>query len=381
MRIALIRGTLLGAWELPNYELADADVTAFVTPGDLARLSSPRVRLRALRSVAELARGLSPRVSGGLEYVGGSLEYLLGLERALRGFDVAHALELGNPITEQAIRAARRGACRRVVATVMENIPFHPDQNAWVRARVLRVARSIDHCVAITERARLHLELWGVPPERITVLPLGVDLEHFRPADTPLAGDPALRVLCVARLVPAKGVEDLVVAAGLLRDRGVAVEVTFAGQGPLRARLKWIAARLGVAERVRFAGGVPWRETAGLYREHDVFVLASAPTRTWREQFGFAVIEAMASGLPVLVGESGSLPEVVGGPPSLVRPHDPVALADALEGLAIDPARRRELGAANRGRALERYDERRIRTQLGALYARVLAEPPAASVA
>ena len=75
----------------------------------------------------------------------------------------------------------------------------------------------------------------------------------------------------------------------------------------------------------------------------------------------------------MLAGDSGSLPEVVGRPESLVRPHDPPALADALEALAADPALRAERGAFNRERVLERYDQRKVREQLRELYASVLA--------
>jgi glycosyltransferase involved in cell wall biosynthesis len=106
-----------------------------------------------------------------------------------------------------------------------------------------------------------------------------------------------------------------------------------------------------------------------------VFVLASAPRATWREQFGFAVVEAMAAGLPVLAGNSGSLDEVIGDADALVKPHDPVALATGLEELAGHPELRRERGAANRARAEQLYDRRLAAQRMSELYERVLSVP------
>ena len=372
MRLALVRGTQLGAWDLPNYTFpppVEADL--FVSRGFAGATGGFRVH--RLPSTADARVRLGPRLGGALELAAGPLQYLLGLERALEGYDVAHTIELENPTTVQAIRARRAGRCRRVVASVMENIPLKREP-PLVRRTVAAAAAGVDHCIAVTERARLYLQLAGVPDERITLLPVGTDVERFRPADAPRQPGP-MRVVSVARLEPGKGVEDLVIAAGLLARRGVEAEVTFVGGGPLRGRLEEVAARVGVADRVRFEQ-IPWSEIERAYRAADVFVLASGPTRNWREQFGFAVIEAMASGLPVVVGASGSLPEVAGRPESLVAPHDPLALADALEPLARDEALRAERGAWNRRRVEERFDHRRVRDALVELYERVLAGPP-----
>ena len=371
MRVALIRGSLVGPWELPNYLIDGVDVEVIASRGGGGDGSFP-LPVRELRSPAELLGRLSPRVSGMVDLSVGSVQYLWGLEQALEGFDVAHAGELFMPMTLQACEARDRGRCRRVVASVMENIPFQPDQNRFVRRRIEQAARRVDRFVAMSERARLHLSLWGVEEERITVLPVGTDPERFGPAPDQ-RDDGRFRVLSVARLEHGKGVEDLAIAAGLLARRGVDVSVTFLGQGPMRPRLERVVAAMGIEDRVEFPGFVPWQELPDVYRRHDTFVLASGTTRNWREQLGFAVLEAMATGLPVLAGDSGSLPEVVGRAESLVRPHDPPALADALEALAADPALRAERGAFNRARVLERYDQRKVREQLRELYTGVLA--------
>jgi len=109
-------------------------------------------------------------------------------------------------------------------------------------------------------------------------------------------------------------------------------------------------------------------------------VLASAPRAGWQEQFGFAVVEAMASGLPVLAGDSGSLDDVVGDPAQLVTPQYPDRLAAALERLATDPARRRELGAANRASAERRYDRDAVAGRILAFYEAALSAASASSM-
>ena len=182
--------------------------------------------------------------------------------------------------------------------------------------------------------------------------------------------------MSVCRLVSEKGVEDLVVALRLLRDRQVDAQLTLVGSGPLEGRLREMAAALGLDERVDLPGGVPYAEVPALLAASDVFVLASAPRATWREQFGFAVVEAMAAGLPVLAGHSGSLDEVVGDTDALVTAPRPgrAGRAPGAAGRgpgAAAPARRR-----NRVRAEERYDRRRVAERIAGFYERVLAMPP-----
>jgi phosphatidylinositol alpha-1,6-mannosyltransferase len=377
VRIAYVRGPNLNAWELQNVDGLAHDVVAFASRAGRYELGDVELPVRHLPSPRDaLARAPAPALAA-VHRFAGNVDYLIGLERALRGFDVAHVADLSFPFSLQAVRARDAGACRRVVATVWENIAFPPWANRWEARRVERVAAGVDHCIAISEDARLHLQVRGVPDDRITVLPPGIDVERFRPAegDGGRHEDGPLRVLCVARLVEEKGVDDLVVAAGLLRRRGVDVRVRLVGTGPLAARLPEIAQRMGVADAVEVAGPIPYAELPDAYRAADVFVLASGPRTTWREQFGFAVVEAMACGLPVVAGHSGSLAEVVGDEDQLVVPHEPALLADRLAALAADPERRHRQGERNRAWAERRYDRRAVARALAGLYEEVVERP------
>ncbi|HEX6390509.1 MAG TPA: glycosyltransferase family 4 protein [Solirubrobacteraceae bacterium] len=370
MRIAVVRGANLNAWELSNFHLPGHEVVAIGSRRGAFDAHGVPVGQVRLRSPADVVARLPFPLPAVVARFGGEVSWLFGLERALRGFDVAHVAELSSPYSLQALRARDAGAVGCVVATVWENIALAPVANALVARRVAEVAAGVDRFLAVTERAREHLRYAGVEDDRIEVLPMGVDVERFAPVERGASDE--LRVLCVSRLVPEKGVEDLVVALGMLVARGVPASVTFAGEGPARARLEQLAAAGGVSDRVRFAGLVPYEAMPSLHASADVFVLASAPRATWQEQFGFAVVEAMASGLPVLAGDSGSLDEVVGDRAQLVVPHKPDRLADALEALAADPERRRRLGEANRARTVERYDRRRVAVALEAFYERSL---------
>ena len=370
MRVALVRGPNLNAWELQNFERLDAEVVAFVSRRGAFAQHGYRVQVRRLPAVTDGLEFLPGLVSAGLEHFAGSLHHLWGLEKALDGFDIAHAAELFNPYSLQAVR----GGAKRTVVTVWENIAFRRPETARVARRVAEVAARADHFLAITERSRFYLESAGVPADRITVQPMGIDLERFRPGGE-ARDDGPLRIVCVARLVPEKGVEDLVLALRLLADRGVDARVRLIGSGPLQERLREMGDRLGVGDRLEVGITLRHDEMPAAFHAADVFVLPSGPRTTWREQFGFAIVEAMASGLPVLAGHSGSLPEVVADPDSLVTPHDPHALADALEALAGDPAERRRQSERNRRWAQERYDRDKVAPAIARLYAEVLSRP------
>jgi glycosyltransferase involved in cell wall biosynthesis len=186
------------------------------------------------------------------------------------------------------------------------------------------------------------------------------------PALTARTGDGAPRVLFAGVLTPRKGVVDLLLASRLLAERGVPHELVLAGgtpdEGP-DAEAEVRAAAEG--SRARFLGAQPHEAMTGLYREADVFCLPS-----WWEAMPLSVLEAMASGLPVVASMVGDIPRAVedGVTGRLVPPRQPAALADALEPLLRDRASRRAMGLAGRQRAEREFDLAETVNEIDALY-------------
>jgi phosphatidylinositol alpha-1,6-mannosyltransferase len=192
--------------------------------------------------------------------------------------------------------------------------------------------------------------------ERLTGRPVrylgaGVDVSAFTPGDAPSSPT----VGCVSRFVPRKGQARVLRSVARLRREGICPEVLFVGRGRDEMRLRRLADRLGLPVRIEVA--VPWEALPGLYREMTVFVM---PCRSrWLglevEGLGLVFLEAAASGLPVLAGDSGGSPEtVVPGSTGFVVSKD----RDIDEGLRLllgDPDRARRMGAAGRDRVLAEF--------------------------
>jgi glycosyltransferase involved in cell wall biosynthesis len=164
------------------------------------------------------------------------------------------------------------------------------------------------------------------------LLPLGVDVERFAPVDHPPPSG-TLRVGFVGRLIRHKGVEVLLEAVA--RDDRMRVEIF--GAGPELEALTGSAARLGLTDRVTFHGHVEEGAIPVTFRRFDVLTVPSVPTPGWVEQFGRVVVEAQASGIPVVASASGALTDVVGERGLLVPPGDPAALHAALGRLLDEP--------------------------------------------
>jgi alpha-1,6-mannosyltransferase len=210
-----------------------------------------------------------------------------------------------------------------------------------------RTAAGYDQVVCTTGWAAAEFHRIGAP--NVVQVPLGVDLETFRPEryDAHLrdacAGPGEPLVVHCGRLSVEKRVDRSLRTVAALRSTGIPARLVIAGDGPLRRRLTAQAARDGVP--VQFLGHVPDRQRlAALLATADV-VLAPGPVET----FGLAALEAMASGTPVVVDAASALPEVVGDAGVAVAGDDSRAWADAVAGVIRAPIADRR--AAARARA------------------------------
>jgi glycosyltransferase involved in cell wall biosynthesis len=229
---------------------------------------------------------------------------------------------------------------------------YQEDKDETHLREKLAAARAV---VTVSEYNRRHLlGVW--PRARVERIYNGIDLEKFVPGrdkHTPPA------ILNVGRLVEKKGLPDLIEACGILKKRGVPFRCEIVGKGDLESWMRSRVAALGLENVVFMQGPRPQGEVRGLYRRSDVFVAPCVVARDGnRDGLPTAIIEAMASGLPVVSTPVTGIPEAVvnGETGALVPEHAPGALADALQDLLENPEIREKMGQAGRRRAEEMFD-------------------------
>jgi phosphatidyl-myo-inositol dimannoside synthase len=239
-------------------------------------------------------------------------------------------------------------ATRLPYAAVAYGNDFLAAQRRWHRPLFNTLLGRARPFITITAANARRLVALGLPLPQV-VRP-GADPQRFRPPAEPPSLPP--RLLTVARLVSRKGIDNVIAALPSLLDSFPDLTYHVAGDGPDRQRLERLATGAGVARAIRFAGFVPDAGFPALYQKTHVFVMPAREEIAGAsiEGFGIVYLEASASGLPVVAGESGGAVEAVrdGVTGYLVPPDDPAALADTLRRLLGDEALRLRLGAAGR---------------------------------
>ena len=212
--------------------------------------------------------------------------------------------------------------------------------------------------------AKAVLELLDRPDlaQRVRVVPLGTEPREFHPGVDPrdvrvrygLTGAPW--ILTVARIEWHKGIDTVIKAMPAIRAAHPGARYAVAGIGPRQPQLEELARATGVGDAVRFLGPVSDADLPALYNAADLYVGASRRHDLLVEGFGISLVEASASGLAVVGGRSGGVPDAVrdGETGILVDPEEPQAVAAGVNRLLADPSLRRALGAAGR-RAVETY--------------------------
>jgi alpha-1,3-rhamnosyl/mannosyltransferase len=239
----------------------------------------------------------------------------------------------------------------RTVATVYDLIPLETARRPTVDPKTLwrnilyklyvRRLRAASHIIAISRAtARAVVERLGIPDDRVSVVPLGIDHDEYRSragqrraAVRDAYGLPERYWFTVTSPNPNKGWPDLVQALARMGNARPSIPVVIAGywHPEQRRQLLNAAESLRVSDGVRFLGYVPEEDLAALYAEALGFVF---PSR--REGFGLPVLEAMAVGTPVVVSDDPALLELTGETALTFPRGDVAALADCLQQLASD---------------------------------------------
>jgi phosphatidylinositol alpha-1,6-mannosyltransferase len=267
------------------------------------------------------------------------------------------------------------------------NIPFvmwHHGAELSIAARVPGLGRvlasRLSHAslhFVVSDWTRRVVESFLGKDVPIQVMRYGVDTERFAPSGEGPPPSSHARALSVGRLVRRKGNDAAILALAALHRKGVSVTLDIAGGGPDRKRLEYLARDVGVADLVRFLGVVGDEDLPSLYRSHDFFV---APIRSRlfgleSEGLGITLLEAQASGLPVIAGDSGGTREALvdGETGFMVDGRNETEVARAMERLAGDAGLRKIMGQRGREFVRRHYSREAMVAAFEAGLKRVLA--------
>lgn len=273
-----------------------------------------------------------------------------------------------NLATWLALRHARGVGAKSLFFSWQNLQRAYPPPFSWGEGWTLR---HVDYALAGTDDAASALRAKGYAG-RLAVIPqFGASPELFKPA----AHRPQrpFTIGYIGRLVPEKGIDVLLKAAARLDGDW---RLRLVGGGTARDALAALAGSLGISEKVAFIGQLPSTDLPGEYHQLDALVLPSLTRPNWKEQFGRVLVEAMASGAPVIGSDSGAIPGVIGEAGLIAPEGDEAALAGALRRLREEPALRADLIEKGRARFLAHYTHERIAKATVEVYREILDSPP-----
>ena len=390
MKVLMVsKACVVGAYQRKLEELAGYGVDLMVVAPPYWQEEARRILLERLHTRGYRLMVEPIRFNGRFH-----LFHFPGLGRLIRDFrpQVVHADEEPyNLATWQIIRLARQAGAKSLFFTWQNLYRRYLPPFSWMERYCFAAA---DRAIAGNAEAVQVLRRKGFAKPVDVIPQFGVDPEIFKPSavsETRVgewqrggAGDtagsspphplthsptPPFRIGYVGRLVEQKGILDLLEAAAQLKAECALVLV---GAGPLQTSIEARAGELGMRDRVELLGGVPSSRMPEILQSLNVLVLPSRTRPNWKEQFGRALVEAMACEVPVVGSDSGEIPNVIGDA-GLIFPEGNVdALAAHLEALLGSPHLRRDLGGRGRARVLERFTQARIAEQTYRVYQEML---------
>jgi len=387
-KVTIVRGSGLSKWEMQIYEPLSAwfDLNGIGTTrpvNDIEGITFPVKKLFCPgQYVTKLPKSMPVMFS-----LFGDTQWLVGFDKAVEGADLVHSVEIHNAYTLQAVRAKRLGKVRAVTMRVYETIPYLYDEFPTRKKLKQEVVAGADHFLAANEMARQCLLLEGVNNERISIVPQSVDTRRFRPPNR--LDEDRLRslrkkfgiaeqdflVLSVGRMVWEKGWYDIIpTAAKIKRETDTKIKFLLIGSGPESREIQNLIHQAGVENVVVFPGATSYRKMPDIFRASNLFLYPPLPTRFWNAQFGGVLIEAMATGIPIVGTLSGGVrDDTVGrGGGIFVQPQHFSGLSDAILRLYEDKSLTERIGKRNRKVAVKKYDTLVVAKKIKTIWEKVL---------
>jgi len=378
-KVAIVRGKFLNKYEMQIFEplRKKYQITAFASYAPFHdTFTFSTVKLPSPMDIPEF-----PFKMQILNRLFVDAHYLYELEENIKGYDIVHSAETFYSYTHQALNAKKKGYVKKVIATVLENIPFN---NEGIRGRKQfkeTARRELDHIIALTKRTKTALLLEGADPKKITVIPHGIDTKNFKPTDTFLQQISSVKkdicIVFAGRLEVYKGVFEILYSAKMLiNDKDLkkfTIHVMFVGDGSEKKNMLAMEKRLGIEPIVEHVH-VPYKNMPQLYQKADIFVAPSKASKYWQEQYNTTLLEAQASSLPIVTTYSGGIVENVGDAAVLVQPGDTLSLTYALKKFILDPNLRLLYAKKARQRAQTIHEANNIAKRIAQVYEKVLAE-------
>lgn len=374
MRVAIVRGKFLNNYEMQVMSplMSKYSITGFGSLHPMHKsFSFPIVNLPSPMDIYEV-----PLKMQVLNRIFVDAHYLFGLEKQLIGYDIAHSAETYYHYTQQCLNAKKKGYIKKVIATVLENIPFN---NEGIRGRKefkKRARNELDHIIALTANAKQALIMEGADEKKITVIGSAINKDIFKPVNIQRKlSDGKVTILFVGRIETYKGVYDVVYAIKmLLMDRSLnpyKIQLKLIGMGTEENNLRSLIKRLHL-ERNTTITHIPYNIMPKEYANADIFVAPSRPIQTWQEQYGYTLLEAQSCGLPIVTTATGAIPENVGNAALIVRPGDFLEIGNAIRSFILNPKKRYEYARRARKRAEEVHDVKIVAKKIAEVYQKVL---------
>lgn len=350
IKVALVCGDSLKEQSAKLWEGLDEriETAAFCGKKNVFPLDNINLKIKRIPSTAD-----NFLTKNYFKYANGQYQRMFGLEKEVAKFDIAHAVEAYNYYTLQCVRAKKLNPKLKVMATFVDNTFGRFEYNYWpgfscppkywldkVNSIIKENIAGVDKFLAISSNAAELAYEMGAKPEQVEIVYPSLIVEQGN--DTLVEKLNLKNVkfdLIISRMTWEKGIYDILYAWKMYikESKQTDRKLVVIGDGKEWKNFSRLVSDLGLSNTVLVIKSVPNNEIKQLYKHARAFILGSTPTRTWQEQFGYSLVDAILQNCPIISTTSGAIPEVVGSAGILVPASNPVALKQAL--LQLDDER------------------------------------------